>query len=262
MHERRLWADVPKEPGELRGNPKLLPLVYSEIWPLLFLWPHPAIPHTSLIPVTLAVLFLQQFVTSSTPTLPAPLLPALGPLNLVSCPNFQTTRFVSSLSFRSISKVASCLQIFSLSSPCLLFFFSYPHLSIFCLFIHSLHCSLTLNLNVVPPPLKSKFHEGNDIISLVLCCISSTWHLDAGQRFVTWTNSYGREREEKENRGWNRQGLGYCFISFGSYSKGNKKIWEEFKQGIDLTMFALGWEWKEVEEIRWCAAWRCNKIWL
>lgn len=114
-----------------------------------------------------------------------PCFQPLGPLNLVSCPNFQTTRFVSSLSFRSISKVASCLQIFSLSSPCLLFFFSYPHLSIFCLFIHSLHCSLTLNLNVVPPPLKSKFHEGNDIISLVLCCISSTWHLDAGQRFVT-----------------------------------------------------------------------------
>lgn len=59
-----------------------------------------------------------------------------------------------------------------------------------------------------------------------------------------------REREEKENRGWNRQGLGDCFISFGSYSKGNKKIWEEFKQGIDLTMSALGWEWKEVGEIR------------
>lgn len=118
----------------------------------------------------------------------------------VSCPYFQTTRFVLSLSFRSISKVASCLQIFSLSSPCLLFFFSYPHLSIFCLFIHSLHCSLTLNLNVVPPPLKSKFHEGNDIISLVLCCISSTWHLDAGQRFVTWTNSYGRERERGEGK--------------------------------------------------------------
>ena len=31
----------------------------------------------------------------------------------VSCPYFQITRFVSSLSFRSVSKVASCLQIFS-----------------------------------------------------------------------------------------------------------------------------------------------------
>ena len=68
---------------ELRRNLKLLPLVYSEIWPLLFLWSHPVVPHIFLTPVTLAALFLQQFATSFTPILPAPLLPTLGPLNLL-----------------------------------------------------------------------------------------------------------------------------------------------------------------------------------
>ena len=65
-----------------------------------------------------------------------------------SCPYFQTTRFVLSLSFRSTSKVASCLQIF-FHPPVYFLQSNYPHLSVFCLFIHSLHCSLTLNLNVV-----------------------------------------------------------------------------------------------------------------
>ena len=41
-----------------------------------------------------------------------------------------------------------------------------------------------------------------------------------------------REKEEKENRSWNRQGLGDCFISFGSYSKGNKTIWKSLSREL------------------------------
>lgn len=101
---------------------------------------------------------------------------------------------------------------------------------------------MTLNLNVVPPPLKSKFHEGNDIISLVLCCIPSTWHLDAWQRFVTRTIAMvERERGEGKQK-LEQAGPWRLLYIFWILLQGEYEDREEFKQGIDLTMFAFGWE--------------------
>lgn len=148
MPVRRLWVDVPKEPGAQRkSQTPTLSLQWDLATPFSLI-PSSRSPHLSYrghtgcpLPPTVRHLFYPH-----TPCTPAS---SPGPLNLLlPAPIFkQLGLFCHLASDQHLNIVLSPNILFH--PPVYFLQSNYPHLSVFCLFIHSLHCSLTLNLNVV-----------------------------------------------------------------------------------------------------------------